>query len=229
MALASDSNTSLDEILAGGLGEWFKGRSITDAAIVMCDEEALFPDVITGIHFADRQLFDCPVYMRVPLPHELARARVSALSWMATEAKRDPRSFSWADAVGIFGDERVEEIEHIEVLARGLRKRAKPEQQYMTPENLQKCHPAPALYCAFNRLSLWRRMSDLRVSDAAPLDDELFWRAVAAVAKAGHLGPLMVVDPGALDKFIQAIASQLQSFREAELAAKTAHEEVGAT
>ena len=205
----------LDEILAGGLGEWFKGRKLEDLEIAEVDGEALFPDVITRTDFVNKRLYEAPVYMRIPLPHERGRARVAALMWMATEAKRSPSSFTWADAEAIFGAKYAAELEHIEVLARSLRKRSDPTQQYMTAEKLQKCHPAPALWDAKNRLDAWQQMSDLRINESE-LDESKCWALAAAVAKAGNLGPLVVIDGPALVSFVIFMASRLSGSRTAQ-------------
>lgn len=204
---------ALDEILAGGLGKWFEGRSLAELEVTELNGEPLFPDTITRLDLVNKKLFDCPVYMRITQPWEEARARVSALSWMATESKRDPRSFSWTDAVGIFGEAHANHIEIIEVLSRSLRKRKDPSQVYMTPENLQACHPAPALVDAFNRIAIWRKFVDVRVSETEMKDPDVFWRFVAAVAKAGHVGPLAATDGPGAEICIVTMASQLHASR----------------
>jgi hypothetical protein len=206
----------LDEVLAGGLAKWFEGRKLEDLEIRELDGEALFPDTITRIDFSTRKLFDQQVFMRVPQPFELARARIEALVWMATEAKRDAKSFGWDDAERLFGKVYAEQIENICVLARALRKRSDPTMQYMTPENLQKCHPTPALWDAFNRLSMWRKQTDLRLTEEEIAKPDVFWRVIAAVAKAGHPGPLVVTDGLGVETFIVTSARQLHAYRMAQ-------------
>lgn len=202
----------LDEILAGGLGEWFKGRKLEDLEIQEIGGEPLFPDTITRIHFEEKKLYEVPVYMRIPPPRERALARVSALFWLANQAKRDPKSFVWADALAIFGEKYAQEAEQIEILALALRRRNDPSQQYMTPELLQKSHPAPALWDAFSRMEAWRSMTDLRINELE-LDERRVWAIVAAVAKADNVGPLVVTDGPGMLTFIVTMAKLLHAYR----------------
>lgn len=212
-----DDLPPLDQMVVGNLATWAKGRKLEDLEVVEGSDGApYFPDHVTRFDFKKKQLVDVQVYVRVPGETEMAKARIAALAYTAALAGRKVQDFDEAAAIRVFGEARFRQLDGLFVLERALHKRKDPGSDpvpYMTAENLEQCHPPPALWAALDRVGHYRRMLDTRLSADQLSDPRVFWEAVAHLAKRQDPSFLAVIAGDVLPSFMLTMASELHRYR----------------
>jgi hypothetical protein len=203
----------LDAVIVGPLANWAKGKTLAELEVVVDDNVPCFADVIERYDFDSKKLVEHKVYFRVPPMTELAIAKAESLRALAKIAERDPKTFDMEAAARVFGTGHVEHRENLHVLARALRKRRDAREAYMTPENLELCHPVAALWTAMAKLAHFRTLQDMRITEEGVKDERTFWALVAAMAKRGNLSPLVAIDGPGQDSFLLSMAVRLIEFR----------------
>lgn len=215
--MAEDEKTSddpIDQYLVGSLAQWAKGKRLSELEVVVDAEDIpCFADTIERYDFVKKVAVEHEVYLRVPPMRELAIAKVESLRALAALAQRDPQTFDIEAAIKIYGSGHVDHRENLHVLARAIRKRRDPKEPYMTPDNLERCHPVAALWTTMEKLSHYRKMLDMRISDEGLQDERLFWGIVAAMAKGNTTSPFAAIDGPAQDSFLLSMARRLIEYR----------------
>lgn len=204
-----------EALAVGELAKWARGRSLAELEATVLDDEPLFDGVITRFNFDKKSREEIPVLLRIPAGLEIAAARVEALTYMQKLAGRS--GWTWEDAHKFFGPVNVEHIENLHILAIAIRRRSDPKRQYMTPAMLDKMHPNTALAQVFEQLGRLKRDSDMRLNVEEVQDERSFWGMVAAIAKSGGLGPLVVTDTLGGERFTICMAQRLYEYRTAQL------------
>lgn len=193
------------------IGKWLEGKTPADFNALEQDGRVLYPDVIMKRDTKSDRLMETPVLLRVPTVSETVRARISALDWVAklSGAKTRPTKEQAESLIGgnYFDDlDTICLLEHsicdVEPLADGTNPK------YMTAHFLEKMHPKTSLHDVYARLSFYQAVEDPRIHD---LTEDQFIQAVAAIAKARNVSPLVAIDGRAHGSFIVSMAERLSN------------------
>jgi hypothetical protein len=181
------------------LHEWLKGKTVEELAAIEHGGRTLFPDKIQRVK-PDGSLEGVDVYVRVPRPVEVMQAR------------KEARDFFKKQGLDASVDaDLFEQLDTMSTLARALRSKDKPHDQFQPLEYLLSNDPGKgfdteSLLDVWTRLEVYRKMIDPRVTDVK--EDDVI-RAAYAVDRTQNLSPLAGIAGHELDSFIVTMASQL--------------------
>ena len=191
--------------------EWLKGKTIEELAIVEHGGRALFPDRIQRVK-ADGTFEGVEVYVRVPRAVEVMQARQDAREFFR-KRKLDPKE----------DNDLFEQLDTFAVLARAIRDKAPPHDQFQPLEFLLSNEPGKgfdteSLLDVWTRLEVYRKMIDPRVTVVSE-DDAL--RAAYEIDRCQNISPLAGIAGHELDSCIFTMASLLVKYRTLLLASQS--------
>lgn len=191
--------------------EWLRGKTIEELAIVEHGGRALFPDKIQRVK-ADGSFESVDVYVRVPRHVEVMQARHEAREFFR-KRKLDPKE----------DNDLFEQLDTFAVLARAIRDKAPPHDQFQTLEFLLSNEPGKgfdteSLLDVWTRLEVYRKMIDPRVTVVSE-DDAL--RAAYEIDRVQNISPLAGIAGHELDSCIFTMASLLVKYRTLLLASQS--------
>jgi len=174
----------------------------------------MYPETIRRRDPKTGELQEVKLLVRVPTSMEIARSRLKALDWVKREARLSSRP-TLGEAEAIFGPSAFDEIDTVFFLAAclfDLDPMGNSHPPYMIASELDANHPRASLHDLYARVSFYQSTEDPRVPE---LTEAEFSQTVAAIAKAGNLSPLVVIDGRAHSSFIATMASQLAAYQTA--------------
>jgi hypothetical protein len=208
----------LQAVVLGELAKWLEGRSLEDLEVIELDGEALYPDSIPRFNWGTRKIEETPVYLRVHGGQDRIIARQRVIADLAPRSKSktgETLITTIEQARTTFGADVVEHAEAVHLLALSLRRREDPKLPLMAAQDLEKVLSTVAVDVTLAKIEHWRATFDQRISEAQLSDPKVFWPCVAAIAKRGDLGPLVVIAGPAQPSFIIRMAVELQGYRTA--------------
>lgn len=191
--------------------EWLEGKTIEELAAIEHGGRTLFPDKIRRVK-ADGTYEDVDVYVRVPRSVEVMQARQDAREFFR-KRKLDPKE----------DNDLFEQLDTMSVLARSIRDKAPPHDQFQPLEFLLSNDPGKgfdteSLMDVWTRLEVYRKMIDPRVTVVSE-DDAL--RAAYAIDRVSNISPLAGIAGHELDSCIFTMASLLVKYRTLLLASQS--------
>lgn len=163
--------------------------------IVEHAEHLLFPDVLIKRRLGGKWE-ETPVMLRVPREKDLRQSRVEARAWAARE------KISEKDDRDLFTN-----MENMCVLARCIRNATMPfESMHPDPEYLERNFDKVCLQHMWSKLD---KLNDVLNPAPNQLSSPEIVTLIVAIAKARHLGPLVVYGPGAQTSLVVSMADLL--------------------
>ncbi len=177
--------------------EWLKGRTIEEMQAIEAGGRILFPDTVKRAR-KDGTFDEILICVRVPRPSEKQQARADAV-----------RIFKKQGLDRAQDEDLFEELDTLAILARAMRDRAPPHDQFQPVEFLlsgdeKNGFDLGSLYEVWERLKVYQSMIDPRL-DVVTEDDVV--AAVLAIDMVQNLSPLVVMAGGAMDTFVVRMAS----------------------
>lgn len=194
------------------VAQWLAGKSPAEFDAIEQDGRALYPEMLMRRSPKSGNLEEQKVLLRVATTMEMMRSRLRALDWCKKEMGMKTRPTK-EEAESYFGVEYFDNVDTVHLLSfcildvTPLVDGTHP--QYLTPEFLDKMHPRSALHAIFDRLNFYQAIEDPRIHD---LTEDQFGQAVAGIAKARNLSPLVVIDGRAHASFVITMAERLSSY-----------------
>lgn len=152
------------------------------------------------------------VRVTVPTNFDKARARVDSLEWVQKLARLKARP-TWEEAQKLFGEEYVDQLDTLCLVARITRDEDDPNHQYMWYEDLDRYHTRRSLEALQAQVHALDALSDPRQLE---LTEEQFWATVGAIDRVRNCSPLVAIDGRAQDSFVTTMASRLWASRTSE-------------
>jgi hypothetical protein len=182
--------------------EWLDGKTIEELAAIEHGGRTLFPDKIRRVK-ADGTHEDVDVYVRVPRAVEVMQARADAIAFFKK------RALDRKEEADLF-----DQLDTLSVLARAIRDKAPPHDQYQPLEFLLSNEPGKgfdteSLMDVWTRLEAYRKMIDPRVT---VVSEEDAIRAAFAIARVNNISPLAGIAGHELDSCIVTMACLLVKF-----------------
>jgi hypothetical protein len=191
--------------------EWLKGKTIEEIAAIEHGGRTLFPDKIQRVK-PDGSFEGVEVYVRVPRTVEVMQARQDAREFFR-KRKIDPKE----------DNDLFEQLDTFAVLARAIRDKAPPHDQFQPLEFLLSNDPGKgfdteSLLDVWTRLEVYRKMIDPRVTVVSE-DDAL--RAAYEIDRCQNISPLAGIAGHELDSCIFTMANLLVRYRTLLLASQS--------
>lgn len=173
--------------------EWLQGKTVEDLEVVEQAGRLLFPEVLR--RRTPKGYEEEKVRLRVPRPLEITQARVEAIA-MASKYKIDREKDS----------DLFEEYETICRLSKAIREYAEPHGQAYTAEQLLSGYDSVCLQDLWQRVDVYQKMIDPRITDV-DADDVI--NAARGIAHTMSLSPLAAIAGSELDSCIITMACML--------------------
>lgn len=172
-------------------------------------EHLLFPEKLIR-RKADGTWEETPIMLRVPRDPDMRKARIDARQWAEAEGideKRDRDLF--------------ETMENMCILASSIRNSTPPHEPWEPdPKILERRYDKVCLRRMWERLD---KLNDIINPNPDQLSAPEIVALIIAIAKARHLGPLVVYGPGAQTSFVVSMVDLLLS----SLGSKLSSESLG--
>jgi hypothetical protein len=169
------------------------GKAWEDLETLEFGGRLYFPDVIKR-RTQSGALEEVPICIRVPRKDEKRAARLDARAW-ASRLKVDTEKDS-----DLFDD-----MDSICILARAIRERNEPHDQFQLPDWLEEHFDSGSLAQLWDRLQWYEQMVDPRL---AVMDEDQFWTTVLAIGRTHTALPLTDFGPDAQKSFVLSAALQ---------------------
>lgn len=190
--------------------QWLAGKTRQDLECLELEGRPLYRDAIRRRNPKTGEVEEVPVRLRTPTPLEQTRARLDASRWVAKLAGK-AGTITVAEAAAQVGEQQLDALETICVLALCIREDEPPHGQYATADILASGQfPRAALWDMWDRVAWHLDNEDPRVAD---ITEEQFWVLVEAIDKTRNLSPLVALAGATRDSCVTSMASRLWSYR----------------
>lgn len=203
-------------LVVGSLAEWVRGKTLAELVAIEVGEDQFFPETIARFDFKAKTIIDVPVMLRIPTMLEMAACKARSMRWLCRHAEQEFAGWDHAKACSFFGEHHVEHVENVFILSDAIRRREQPTTGYMSPEQLDKMHPVPAIATTMAKLKALRDLLDTRISADDVVEEGVLWACVAAIAEKGNLSPLVGIAPLGQNALLLSIACRLDAYRRAQ-------------
>jgi hypothetical protein len=189
---------------------WISGKTLEELDAIEHGGALLFRDAFRTKNKRGEEVLT-PVLVSPPTRRDRAEARIDAIRYVADLCKSKAIR-TVPEAQTAIGAEVFEDIDTISIIARCCYEPKEPSQRAYMLDILIDSFPSATLADMWERINHYAHLVDPRVPE--PLSHDEFWAYAKAIAKAGNVGPLVVMREDTQRGFVISMARRLIEFRE---------------
>lgn len=203
------ADTNAEEVVA-----WIRGKTPADLnAIEFMDRDALVPTTLfpETIRYRNAAGVICETHVMLKIPYEDDLAYGTQLAVQHVAGLHKGRKIETPEQAREYvGTIRFEAFETAAILSQCVRSTKPPHIYEYKLHVFLKTFPPTTIADLWDRLSMLRRLWDVRVSE---LSEEHFWAFAKEIARVKNIGPLAVLAPALQSVFICRLAAELTAQR----------------